>query len=250
VSEREVIYSRQAVRECLRARRRTIYRLSLAEGIEDAPIIREIRRLAEAQRLRITSALRGALPPAAQGVALEVGDYPYADLDECFALAQTRGERPFLLVLDGIQDPHNLGNLIRTAETAGVHGVVIGERRSAGVTPVVVNASAGATEHMRVVRAVNLARAVEAIQARDVWVVALHGEAQQTLYALDLRGGLAFIVGGEGEGVSRLLREKADFVARLPMHGQIGSLNAAAAGAAALYEAVRQQSQATLKPPR
>jgi len=101
-----------------------------------------------------------------------------------------------------------------------------------------------------VVRAVNLARAVEAIQARDVWVVALHGEAQQTLYALDLRGGLAFIVGGEGEGVSRLLREKADFVARLPMHGQIGSLNAAAAGAAALYEAVRQQSQAALKPPR
>jgi 23S rRNA (guanosine2251-2'-O)-methyltransferase len=97
---------------------------------------------------------------------------------------------------------------------------------------------------------VNLARAVEAIQARDVWVVALHGEARQTLYEIDLRGGLAFVIGGEGEGVSRLIRDKADFVARLPMRGRIGALNAAAAGAAALYEAVRQQSQAALKSAR
>jgi 23S rRNA (guanosine2251-2'-O)-methyltransferase len=143
-----------------------------------------------------------------------------------------------------------MGNLVRTAEAAGVHGVVIGARRSASVTPAVVNASAGATEHMLIAQVVNLARAVEAIKARDVWVVALHGEAQQTLYELDLRGGLAFVIGSEGEGVSRLLREKADIVARLPMRGRVGSLNAAAAGAAALYEAVRQQSQAALKSAR
>jgi 23S rRNA (guanosine2251-2'-O)-methyltransferase len=247
----EMLYSRQAVRECLRARRRKIHRLLIREGVEDAPILREIRTLAEAQRIRISvGAARQALPPEAQGVALEVGEYPYADLDDCFALAQARGERPFLLILDSVQDPHNMGNLVRTAEAAGVHGVVIGARRSASVTPAVVNASAGATEHMLIAQVVNLARAVEAIKARDVWVVALHGEAQQTLYELDLRGGLAFVIGSEGEGVSRLLREKADVVARLPMRGRVGSLNAAAAGAAALYEAVRQQSQAMLKSAR
>jgi 23S rRNA (guanosine2251-2'-O)-methyltransferase len=243
MNQAELIYSRQAVRECLRARRRPLYRLLLGAGIEDAPIIREIRALAEARGIPVTIAAREALPPNAQGVALKVGPYPYADLDAIFDLAQRRNEHPFLLILDGIQDPHNLGNLIRTAEAAGVHGVVISERRSASVTPAVVNASAGATEHMQVARVVNLARTVEAIQARDVWVVALHGEAQQTLYEINLRGGLAFVVGGESEGVSRLIRDKADFVARLPMRGRIGALNAAAAGAAALYEAVRQQAQ-------
>jgi len=247
MSKSALIYSRQAVRECLRARRRAMYKLLLSAGVEDAPIIREIRALAEAQGIPLASVVREALPPDAQGVALKAGPYPYADLDEVFSLAEGRNERPFLLILDGIQDPHNLGNLIRTAEAAGVHGVVIGERRSASVTPAVVNASAGATEHMLVAQVVNLARAVEAIQARDVWVVALHSEAQQTLYEIDLRGGLAFVVGGEGDGVSRLIRDKADFVARLPMRGRIGALNAAAAGAAALYEAVRQQSQAALK---
>lgn len=242
----ERLYSRQAVRECLRARRRAVHRLLIAEGVEDAPIIREIRALAQRQRVPIQAVRRdvlNAISPHAQGVALEVGDYPYVGLDDIFTEAAARNEPPLILVLDSLQDPQNFGNLIRTAEAAGAHGVVIGERRSAEVTPAVVNASSGAAEHMRVARVVNLARAVEAIQARDVWVAALHAEAPRLIYEADLRGALALIVGSEGEGVSRLLRDKADFVLRLPMRGRLASLNAATAGAIAIYEALRQRSE-------
>lgn len=240
----ERLYSRQAVRECLRARRRAIHRLLIGEGVEDAPIIREIRALAQQQRIPISTVRRDMLStisPHAQGVALEVGDYPYTGLDDIFAAAEARDEPPFILILDSLQDPQNFGNLIRTAEAAGVHGIVIGERRSVGVTPAVVNASSGAAEHLCVVRVVNLARAVEAIKTREVWVAALHAEAPRTIYEADLRGALALIVGSEGEGVSRLLRDKADFVLRLPMRGRVAALNAAVAGAVAIYEALRQR---------
>ncbi|MCS7057087.1 MAG: 23S rRNA (guanosine(2251)-2'-O)-methyltransferase RlmB, partial [Thermoflexales bacterium] len=236
----ERLYSRHAVRECLRARRRTIHRLLFAEGIEDAPIIREIRTLAQQQGVPIHTVKRDALnaiSPHAQGVALEVSSYPYVDLDAIFAEAVTQGNPPFILILDSLQDPQNLGSLIRTAEAAGLHGIVIGKRRSVEVTPAVVNASSGAAEHMRVAQVVNLARTVEAVKARDVWVVALHGDAQRTIYDADLRGALALIVGSEGEGVSRLLRDKADLLLRLPMRGRVASLNAAVAGAVAMYEA-------------
>jgi 23S rRNA (guanosine2251-2'-O)-methyltransferase len=240
----ERLYSRHAARECLRAKRRAIHRLLIGEGVEDAPIIREIRTLAQAQRIPIATARRdflATISPHAQGVALEVEDYPYVNLDDLFDCAQERGEPPFILALDGLQDPQNFGNLIRTAEAAGVHGIVIAERRSVAVTPAVVNASSGAAEHMRVAQVINLARAVEDLKARDVWVAALHGESERTIYQADLRGPLAIVVGGEGEGVSRLLRDKADFLLRLPMRGQVESLNAAVAGAVALYEALRQR---------
>jgi 23S rRNA (guanosine2251-2'-O)-methyltransferase len=239
------LYSRQAVRECLRAKRRVMRRLLIGEGVEDAPILREIRALAQQQRVPISAAKRDFLhtvSPHAQGVALEVDDYPYVDLDDILDDARERGEPPFVLVLDGLQDPHNVGSLIRTADAAGAHGVVLAERRSASVTPAVVNASSGAAEHMRVAQVVNLARAIDELKAADVWVAALHGEATQSIYQTDLRGALAIVVGGEGEGVHRLVRDKADFVLRLPMHGQVESLNAAVAGAVALYEAVRQRN--------
>jgi 23S rRNA (guanosine2251-2'-O)-methyltransferase len=145
-------------------------------------------------------------------------------------------------VLDALQDPQNLGSLIRTAEAVGVHGVVIPERRSAGVTPAVVNASSGAVEHMRVAQVVNLARAIDEIKRREVWVSALDdNERAQPIFSADLKGALAIVVGSEGEGVHRLVREKADFVLKLPMRGQIESLNAAVAGSVALYEALRQR---------
>lgn len=240
----ERLYSRHAVRECLRARRRVIRRLLIAEGVEDAPIIREIRALAQQQHVPIAAHRRDFLATISrdtQGVALEVDEYPYADLDDIFDLAQERNEPPLILILDTLQDPQNFGSLSRTAETVGVHGIVIGERRSVSVTPAVVNASSGAVEHMRIAPVVNLARVIEALKQRDVWVAALHGEAQQTIYQADLRGALALVVGSEGEGVSRLLRDKSDFVLRLPMRGQIESLNAAVAGAVALYEVLRQR---------
>jgi 23S rRNA (guanosine2251-2'-O)-methyltransferase len=244
----EKLYSRQAVRECLRAKRRVIRRLHMGEGVEDAPIIREIRALAQQQRIPISNANRDFLASISretQGVALEVDDYPYADLDDIYAAAAERNEPAFILVLDSLQDPHNVGSLIRTADAAGAHGVVMGERRSAGVTPAVVNASSGAAEHMLVAQVVNVARAIDEMKSRETWVAALAGEAKQSIYQTDLRGALAIIVGSEGEGVHKLLRDKADFLLRLPMHGKVESLNASVAGAIALYEAVRQRIKTT-----
>lgn len=239
------IYSRHGVRESLRAGRRRFQTLYIADGVEDAPILRDIRHLAAQVKVPLRSAARDKLnqvTPQHQGVLLEAGPYPYADLDEVFARARERAEAPFLLVLDALQDPQNLGTLIRTAEAVGVHGVVIPERRSAEVTPAVVNASSGAVEHMLVVRVVNLARTIEEIKHRDVWVSALDGGPGATpLYAADLKGAAALVVGSEGEGVHRLVREKADFVLALPMHGRVESLNAAVAGSVALYEALRQR---------
>jgi 23S rRNA (guanosine2251-2'-O)-methyltransferase len=241
----ERIYSRHATRECLRAKRRAIKRLLLAEGVEDTPIIREIKQLAQQQRIAFMQLRRDEMnrvTPNHQGVMLEVGDYPYVELDDIFANAKKCNEPPFILVLDALQDPHNFGSLIRTAEAVGVHGIVIAERRSVAVTPAVVNASSGAVEHMRVAQVVNLARAVEELKARDVWVSALHGEGDATpLFNADLKGAVAIIVGGEGEGVHRLLRDKADFILRIPMTGKIESLNAAVAGSVALYEVFRQR---------
>ncbi len=240
----EKLYSRQAVRECLRAKRRVVRRLHIGEGVEDAPIIREIRALAQQQRIPISNANRdflASISRESQGVALDVDDYPYAGLDDIYDYAGERAEPAFILVLDSLQDPHNVGSLIRTADAAGVHGVVLGERRSAGVTPAVVNASSGAAEHMRVAQVVNVARAIDEMKERETWVAALDGEAKQSIYQCDLRGALAIIVGSEGEGVHRLLRDKSDFLLRLPMHGKVESLNASVAGAVALYEAVRQR---------
>jgi 23S rRNA (guanosine2251-2'-O)-methyltransferase len=246
----ERLYSRQAVRECLRARRRKIHKLLIAEGVEDAPIIREIRALAQQQRAPATSARRdflNTISPHHQGVALEVREYPYVDLDDLLSEGSpSESEHPLILILDALQDPQNFGNLIRTAEAVGVTGIIIGERRSVAVTPAVVNASSGAVEHMRVARVVNLARAVDELKEHDIWVAALHGDpSAQSIYDTDLRGALALIVGGEGEGVNRLLRDKADFVLKLPMRGQVESLNAGVAGSVALYEVLRQRTKET-----
>jgi 23S rRNA (guanosine2251-2'-O)-methyltransferase len=186
-----------------------------------------------------------AISDHTHGVVLEVSDYPYADVEGMLQHAQARSESPFLLILDTLQDPQNFGNLIRTADAAGVHGVIIAERRSVAVTPAVSSASSGAVEHLLVSRVVNLARAVDDLKQHDIWVAALQGDMRaQDIYRSNLRGALALIVGNEGEGVSRLLRDKADFLIALPMHGHVESLNASVAGAVALYEALRQRSKA------
>jgi 23S rRNA (guanosine2251-2'-O)-methyltransferase len=240
------IYSRHAVRECLRAKRRDFHKLWIAEGTDDAPVLREITQLAAAAHVPVASAKRDALnaiTPHHQGVILDAGAYPYDDLDAIFERAETRNEPPFVLVLDAIQDTQNFGALIRTAEAVGVHGVIIPDRRSAGVTPAVVNASSGASEHMLIASVVNLTRAIEALKKREIWVSALDGgPGAQALFKADLKGPLAIVVGSEGEGVHRLVRETCDFVLSLPMHGHIESLNAAMAGSVALYEALRQRS--------
>ena len=248
----ERLYGRHAVLECLRARRRHVHKLLVAEGARQSPTLRDIVSLAEQQRVRVETVRRqvlDAISDHTHGVALEVSEYSYATLDDVTERARVLGEAPLILILDTLQDPQNLGNLIRTADAVGVHGVVIAERRSVAVTPAVASASSGAVEHLLVARVVNLVRTVETLKQRDVWVAALQDDPRaRDIYRADLRGPLALIVGNEGEGVGRLLREKADFLLRLPMRGHVESLNAAVAGAIGLYEVLRQRSGATTQP--
>jgi 23S rRNA (guanosine2251-2'-O)-methyltransferase len=179
-----------------------------------------------------------------QGVALEVGDYPYSDVVDILEQPGKRGELPFVLIIDSLQDPQNFGVLLRTAEIVGVHGVVIPLARSVGVTPAVVNASAGATEHLRVAQS-NLSQAIDAMKDSDVWIVGLdqQGETMNEGSDRHLHGSLGLVVGSEGEGLHQLTRKKCDVLLRLPMKGRIESLNAAVAGSVALYMAYMARSR-------
>ena len=243
---RETIYGRNAVRECLRAGRRRIYNLFLAQGVKETGLVAEVVALARQAKVAIERVERAALDRIGtvnhQGIAAEVSAYPYTDLGEILTQAEGRDEPPFLLLLDCLEDPQNLGTLLRTAEVVGVHGVVIPKRRAVGVTPAVASASAGATEHLRVTRVTNLARAIGELKKRGMWIVGLEDLPQARLYSqFDLSGPLALVVGSEGQGMRRLVLESCDMVLRLPMRGHISSLNAAVAGSIALYEAWRQR---------
>jgi 23S rRNA (guanosine2251-2'-O)-methyltransferase len=243
---RETIYGRNVVCECLRAGRRRVYKLFLAQGVEEAGPVAEVVALAHRAKVTIERVERAALDRIGavnhQGVAAEVSAYPYTHLGEILTRAEERDEPPFLLLLDCLEDPQNLGTLLRTAEVVGVHGIVIPKRRAVGVTPAVANVSAGATEHLRVTRVTNVARAIGELKERGVWVIGLEDLPQAQLYSqFDLSGPLALVVGSEGRGVRRLVLESCDAVLRLPMRGHIGSLNAAVAGSIALYEAWRQR---------
>ena len=244
---RETLYGRQAVRESLRAGRRQPYALLLAEGIVESPIVEEIIALAKKKRLPIKYLSRremegyvGAVN--AQGVALETSGYPYADLDEMFDLARRRREKPLLLLLDLLQDVHNVGSLLRTAEAVGVHGVIIQGRRAAGITPAVVNTSSGAVEHLLIAKVTNLSRTIEQLKGEEMWIAGLEDVYGAKPYTeADLTVPLGLVVGSEGNGLRRLVRDRCDILLSLPMRGQINSLNAAIAGSIALYEVLRQR---------
>ena len=246
----ELLYGRRAVLEALRAQRRRIYRLWLEEGRDRGDTVGEIITTAEAASLpvrRIKGGLfakLGGQGVNAQGVALEVHDYPYADQDACLSLATERGEPPLLLLLDHLQDPQNLGTLMRTAEAMGVHGIMMPERRAASITPAVSNASAGAVEHLLVVQVTNLNRTIDELKQANVWITGLDGAPEvSALDEVDLGGASAIVVGSEGGGLSRLTREKCDFLVRLPMYGSLDSLNAAIAGSIVLYAARQARSR-------
>ena len=243
---REVLFGRHPVYEALRAGRRRFFRLWVAEGAQVKGDLRAAVREAEGQGVPVARAPRRKLEALVghdhhQGVALEASPYPYADLGEMLALAARREEPPFLLLLDALQDPQNLATLLRTAEAVGVHGVLLPLRRTATVTPAVVNASSGAVEHL-LVGQMNLAQAIDALQEAGGWVVGLEGSAKaQPLEAVSLKGALALVVGSEGQGLRRLVRQKCDALLRLPMRGKMESLNAAVAGSVALYFAWQQR---------
>jgi 23S rRNA (guanosine2251-2'-O)-methyltransferase len=239
----DVLYGRQPVYEALRAGRRALRRVWLAEGVHESDIIAQIIALSEQRGLPIARTPREKLDDLAgtahhQGIVLEAGPYPYSALDDALALAAERREPPFFLLLDLLQDVQNVGSLLRTAEAVGVHGVVLQERRAAGITPAVVNASAGAVEHLLVAQVTNLVQAMRALKEADVWLAGLEsGEGAIRCDQADLSGPLGLVVGSEGEGLRALVRETCDFLVALPMRGRVASLNAAIAGSIALYAA-------------
>lgn len=242
----ETLYGRNGICESLRSGRRKPYRLMLAEGMRQADVISEIVFLAEQAGVQISHVDRRNLDRLGdihhQGVVLETSDYPYSSLDQMLALAQSRSEPPLLLLLDLLKDPQNVGSLLRTAEAVGVHGVVIQRRRAVGITPVVVHASAGAVEHLLVAQETNLVDVIGRLKAYDLWVAGLESTRDAQPYTeADLTGPLAVVVGSEGEGLRRLVRERCDFLVQLSMRGQITSLNASVAGSVVLYEILRQR---------
>jgi 23S rRNA (guanosine2251-2'-O)-methyltransferase len=242
---REWISGRNAVYETLRAGRRQGFRLLVAEGAQEKGRLAEVIALARKVKIPVETVARQRLDSLAgrgqgeggghQGVALEASGYPYCVLPDILEAAARRGEPPFLMILDTLQDPQNLGTLFRTCEAVGVHGVLLPLRRTATVTPAVVNASSGASEHLLVAQA-NLAQAIAELKKTGVWVIGLQGEPPaQDLDEVRLDGPLALVVGNEGEGMRPLVRASCDVLARLPMRGQVASLNAAVAGSIALY---------------
>jgi len=245
----EILYGRNAIYEALRAKRRRFHHLMLASGVRETDGVTRILAQAEEQRIEIRRVARQDLDSLGgvnhQGVAAQVDAYPYADLDSIFRLARRRQEMPLLLLLDCLQDPQNVGTLLRTAEVVGVHGVLLPRRRAAAITPAASNASAGAVEHLLIAQVTNLARTMGELKDRGVWVAGLQSLPESRDYRdVDLNGPLALVVGSEGHGLRRLVRERCDLWISLPMRGRIGSLNASVAGSIALYDAWRQRGGA------
>lgn len=241
----EYIWGRNPVLETLHANRR-IKRILLAEGQRDAAPLAAIIHEAEQRHIPIESVPRNRLDQLShgavhQGCLAVVEERNYATLNDILAHAAGKQEPPFLLILDAIQDVNNLGSLLRTAEAAGIHGVILPEHRAAEVNATVVKTSAGATEHLLIAQETNLTRTIERLKQQNIWVVGLAGEAKTLYTQANLTGPLALVVGNEGKGISRLVREHCDILIRLPMHGHINSLNAAIAGSIAVYEALRQR---------
>lgn len=235
---REFIFGRNPVYEVIRAGRRRIYSLLVAEGVQEKGNLTRAVDLGVERGVpvrRVPRARLDHLSDSHQGLAAEVEGYAYVNLEDILSLAGERHEPPLVLLLDIIQNPQNLGTLLRTAEAVGVHGVIIPEHRSAGVTPAVVQASSGASEHI-LVAVMNLVQAIQALKASDVWIVGLEGSAEaRTPDDIDLSGALGLVIGNEGEGMRRLVRQSCDYLLRLPMRGQVESLNAAVAGSVVLY---------------
>ena len=240
---KEWIYGRNPVFECLQAKRRTVNRLIVAQGVEEKGRLSEIVALAAHRKISVERIPRVQMDKLLgenhQGVGLEVGGYPYAAMPDITALAAYRQEPLFVLVLDMIQNPQNLGTLLRTAEVVGIHGVIVPLRRAAEVTPAVVSASAGASEHLLVVQA-NLAQVIDELKEAGAWVVGLEGESPEAQVPQEklLEGALALVVGNEGEGMRDLVKKSCDALLALPMRGRIQSLNAATAGSIVLYMAL------------
>lgn len=242
----DVVEGRNPVLEALRAGR-PINKILIAQGVVQPAVVVEILRLAKeagalVERVDRRAVDRLSTTGRSQGVVALVAVKTYANLDQLLEIGQIRGEPSLLILLDGIQDPHNLGAIIRTADGAGVHGVVIPGRRAAGLTASVARSSAGAVEHVPVARVGNLSNAMARLAKDNVWTVGIDPSGSSDYTEVDYRQATAIVVGAEGKGLSRLVKERCDILASVPMRGRVASLNASVAAALVMYEAMRQRN--------
>ncbi len=237
-----ILAGRNPVMEALKSGRE-IDRIMIAEGAEGS--VRKIAGMAGDRGIRVQYVNRSALERVAggmahQGVVAVVSDFHYVDLDQILERAAAKGEDPFLVILDGIEDPHNLGAIIRTADAAGAHGVVIPVNRAASVTATAEKSAAGAAAYVPVARVTNIARVIDELKKKNIWTAAVDMDGE-TYWNASLTGPMAIVIGNEGRGISRLVKEKCDFCVSVPMRGGVNSLNASNAAALLMYEIVRQR---------
>ena len=236
----QYIAGRQPLLEALKSRQ-PIDQILILHGTAGAQI-QQIKQLAREQRIAVKEADKERFREVSgdtvtQGVLALVNDYRYVEIEDILALAQRKNEPPFLLVLDEIEDPHNLGALVRTAECAGVHGVIIPKHHAASVNQTVIKTSAGATSHMPIARVTNIAQTLDELKKENIWIVGTDMQAEKKYFEHDYRGAVAVVIGSESSGMRRLVKEKCDFLVSIPMHGKIESLNASVAGGLVLFEA-------------
>lgn len=238
------VEGRNAVIELLESGR-DINKIFILEG-EHHGSINKIIAMAKERKIVLTMVNKTKLNQMAQtennqGVIAIVPPFDYCEVEDILENAKQKGEKPFILILDGIEDPHNLGSIIRTAETAGVHGIIIPKRRSASVNSTVSKVSAGAVEHMKIARVNNINETIRYLKENGVWICGTDMDAKKYYYQEDYTGSIAIVIGSEGFGMSRLIKENCDFLVKIPMKGKITSLNASVSAGIVIYEAVKQR---------
>lgn len=247
MKDKDLIAGRNPVIEALKSGRQ-IEKILMQKGSDGSAL--KIEAMARDKRIPIQYVDKAAIDRVLkegtvhnhQGVVAYVAAYDYCDVDDILQNAASRGEKPFVIILDGVEDPHNLGAIIRSADGAGAHGIIIPKRRAVGITDTVVKASAGAVEYVMVAKVSNLAQTIDKLKEKGLWIAASHMEGE-VYYKADLNMPLALVIGGEGDGVSKLILKKADFTLAIPMKGKINSLNASNAAAVLLNEISKQRKE-------
>ena len=242
--EEGIIYGRNSVIELLNSGK-TINKLMILKG-ETHGSIKKIITLAREKKIIVSEVSRAKLDELTdgenhQGVIAYTIPYSYCDVDDILKVASERGEKPFVVILDGIEDPHNLGAIIRTAECMGAHGIIIPKRRAAAVTGTVIKVSAGALEHISVARVNNINDTILYLQEKGLWIVGMDAKGENSIQNIDLKGSTGIVIGSEGEGISNLTMKRCDLLARIDMKGKITSLNASVSCGMVLYEVLRQR---------
>ncbi|MBO2536387.1 MULTISPECIES: 23S rRNA (guanosine(2251)-2'-O)-methyltransferase RlmB [Rummeliibacillus] len=244
-SSKEIIAGKNPVLEALRSTR-DINKIWIAEGVKKSGI-NELLHLAKERGIIVQFVPKKKIDQLSsenhQGIVASVAAYNYAELDDLFKLAEARGEDPFFIILDELEDPHNLGSIMRTADAVGAHGIIIPKRRSVSLTAVVAKASTGAIEYIPTVRVNNLSQTVEELKERGVWIAGTDAKGSIDYRQMDATIPLAIIIGSEGRGMSRILKEKCDFLYNLPMIGHVTSLNASVAASLLMYEVFRKRQK-------